>query len=67
MARAAIRVGLDPIEERARAKRELSRNLYLLKGIVLDTSESSKAELKGDGKAGRWFNPAEASRSAETG
>lgn len=50
-------VGLDPIEERGRAKRELSRNLYLLKGIVLDTFESRKAELKGDGKAGRWFNP----------
>jgi len=33
------------------------RNLHLLKDIALDAFESRKAELKGDGKAGRWFTP----------
>ncbi len=56
-ARAKVRAGLDPIKERDRAKREASRNLHMLKDIALDTFESRKAELKGDGTAGRWFSP----------
>lgn len=56
-ARATIRAGLDPIKERNRAKRDASRNLHLLKDIALDAFESRKAELKGDGTAGRWFSP----------
>lgn len=38
---------------------ERPRNLHLLKDIALDAFESRKAELKGDGKAGRWFSPLE--------
>lgn len=56
-ARAKVRAGLDPIKERERAKREAARDLHLLKDIALDAFESRKAELKGDGKAGRWFSP----------
>ena len=56
-ARATLRSGLDPIKERARAKRDAARNLHLLKEIALDCFESRKAELKGDGKDGRWFSP----------
>jgi integrase len=31
--------------------------MHLLADIALDAFESRKAELKGDGKAGRWFSP----------
>ncbi|MDO6587141.1 integrase arm-type DNA-binding domain-containing protein [Salipiger sp. 1_MG-2023] len=51
--------GLDPIKERERKRREQARNLHLLKDIALDAFESRKADLKGDGKAGRWFSPLE--------
>jgi integrase len=57
--RAVVRGGLDPIKERQREKRETERNLHLLKDIAADAFESRKAELKGDGKAGRWFSPLE--------
>ena len=33
--------------------------MHLLGDIALDAFESRKAELKGDGKAGRWFSPLE--------
>ncbi len=58
-ARALVRVGLDPIKERERKRREDARNKHLLKDVALDCFESRKAELKGDGKAGRWFTPLE--------
>lgn len=58
-ARTTVRNGLDPIKERERARREAARNLHLLKDIAADCFESRKAELKGDGKAGRWFSPLE--------
>ncbi len=38
---------------------EAARNIHMLKDIALDAFESRKAELKGDGKAGRWFSPLE--------
>ncbi len=57
--RATIREGLDPIKVRDKKKREAARNLHLLKDIARDAFESRKAELKGDGKAGRWFSPLE--------
>ena len=57
--RALVRQGLDPIKERERQRREAARNLHLLNEIALDAFESRKAELKGDGKAGRWFSPLE--------
>lgn len=56
-ARSKVRNGMDPIKERERERREAARNLHLLKDIALDAFESRKAELKGDGKAGRWLSP----------
>jgi len=58
-ARAKVRAGLDPIKEREKVKQEAVRNLHLLNDIALDCFESRKAELKGDGVAGRWFSPLE--------
>ncbi len=57
--RAVARKGTDPIKERERLKREEASKLHLLKDVALDAFESRKAELKGDGKAGRWFSPLE--------
>lgn len=57
--RGVLRTGADPIKERERLKREAARNLHLLKDIAEDAFEARKAELKGDGKAGRWFTPLE--------
>lgn len=51
--------GKDPIKERERQKRDAQRNMHLLQDIAMDAFESRKAELKGDGKAGRWFSPLE--------
>ncbi|MGK7754687.1 MULTISPECIES: tyrosine-type recombinase/integrase [unclassified Roseovarius] len=53
------REGKDPIKERERRAREAERNMHILSDIALDAFESRKAELKGDGKAGRWFTPLE--------
>ena len=57
--RALARAGCDPIKERQRQRREAERSLHLLRDIANDTFEARKAELKGDGKAGRWFSPLE--------
>ncbi|MBN9334907.1 integrase arm-type DNA-binding domain-containing protein [Devosia sp.] len=57
--RALVRDGKDPIKERDRARRAAERDIHLLKDIALDAFESRKAELKGDGVAGRWFTPLE--------
>lgn len=57
--RKVVRDGKDPIKERNQQRREAARNIYLLKDIAADAFESRKAELKGDGKAGRWFSPLE--------
>jgi integrase len=51
--------GKDPIKERDAAQRAAERNMHLLCDIAVDAFESRKAELKGDGKAGRWFSPLE--------
>lgn len=51
--------GADPIKERERQRREAERQMHILNDIARDTFESRKAELKGDGKAGRWFSPLE--------
>ncbi|WP_375654704.1 MULTISPECIES: tyrosine-type recombinase/integrase [unclassified Bartonella] len=55
--RSVLREGRDPIKERNKQKREAISNLHYLKDIALDTFESRKAELKGDGKDGIWFTP----------
>ncbi len=57
--RSVLRNGKDPIKERDRLRREAARNIHLLKDIAVDAFESRKAELKGDGTAGRWFSPLE--------
>ncbi|MBE3637429.1 tyrosine-type recombinase/integrase [Mangrovicoccus algicola] len=57
--RAQARDGLDPITEREKQRREMRRNLHLLRDIADDAFEARKAELKGDGVAGRWFSPLE--------
>ncbi len=54
-----MRDGKDAIKERERLNREAERNLNILADIAKDAFESRKAELKGDGKAGRWFSPLE--------
>lgn len=51
--------GQDPIKQRQSAQRAAERNMHILNDIALDAFESRKAELKGDGKAGRWFSPLE--------
>ena len=57
--RGTARNNVDPIKERERQRREAARNIHFLKDIALDAFESRKAELKGDGVAGRWFSPLE--------
>lgn len=57
--RAQIRNGLNPIKERERERRESERELHRLTEVAQDAFEARKAELKGDGTAGRWFSPLE--------
>ncbi len=57
--RAVVRSGLDPITQREKQKREAVKRLHLLKDVAEDAFESRKAELKDDGKAGRWFSSLE--------
>ncbi len=57
--RAAVRAGEDPIKQRERQRREAGRGLHLLEDVARDAFEARKAELKGDGEAGRWFSPLE--------
>ena len=51
------RSGKDPIKERKRLEREAERDDHTLRRLAEETFETRKAELKGDGKAGRWFSP----------
>ncbi len=57
--RAVTTQSLDPIKQREKERHETLRNLKLLRDIAEDAYETRKAELKGDGKAGRWFSPLE--------
>ena len=49
----------DPIKERERERREAARERHTLAAVAEQAFEARKAELKGDGKAGRWFTPLE--------
>ncbi|WP_044007386.1 tyrosine-type recombinase/integrase [Jannaschia sp. CCS1] len=49
--------GVDPIEHRRRERGAAMSGRHLLRDIALDAFESRKADLKGDGIAGRWFSP----------
>lgn len=57
--RLLVAKGVDPIKQRAAQGRENEREQHLLKDVALDAFESRKAELKGDGRSGRWFSPLE--------
>ncbi|AYE84841.1 tyrosine-type recombinase/integrase [Sulfitobacter sp. D7] len=57
--RAIARKGMDPIKERDRLRRKAAREDHSFATIARQTFETKKAELKGDGKAGRWFSPLE--------
>ena len=48
---------VDPIKQREKERREAVRNLHILQDIAEDAFNSRKAELKGDGEAGRWWTP----------
>ena len=55
--RSAARNGIDPIQHRDQQKRELLNSNNTLEKISYEAFEARKAELKEDGKAGRWFTP----------
>lgn len=57
--RAVVRDGKNPIKERQRQKREAERASNTLSQVAEEAFEARKAELKEDGKAGRWFSPLE--------
>lgn len=49
--------GRDPIKEREAEERAARREDITLSILTADAFESRKAELKGDGTAGRWLSP----------
>jgi integrase len=55
--RSVLAAGKDPIVERARRQRVRSEKDVSLASIAHEAFEARKAELKGDGMAGRWFSP----------
>jgi integrase len=57
--RSVAQTGKDPIEERQRLALEKRRSDTSLRSIAVEAFEARKAELKGDGRAGRWFSPLE--------
>ena len=50
---------IDPIEQRKARRRQAINRRRLLTEVAKDAYESRQAELKDDGKAGRWFSPLE--------
>ncbi len=54
-ARRKLRAGIDPIEERRRAKAPTTK--FTLEQAIRGCFEARQAELKGDGQAGRWMSP----------
>lgn len=57
--RGVARQGKDPIKERERRRREAAKADHTLSAVAEEAFEARKAQLKGDGKAGRWFSPLE--------
>jgi integrase len=55
--RAVAAAGCDPIKEREAEERAARREDISLAIITADAFEARKAELKGDGMAGRWLSP----------
>ena len=58
-ARALVASNIDPINEKQRLKNEYARSSNTISMIASLAFEAKKAELKGDGKNGRWFSPLE--------
>lgn len=54
-ARKKVRSGTDPVAERQKSKRKVTR--MSVANAVQGCFEARQAELKGDGKAGRWLSP----------
>ncbi|MCJ8325137.1 MAG: integrase arm-type DNA-binding domain-containing protein [Rhizobiales bacterium] len=54
-ARRLLRTGVDPIVERA--KQKIKRNSLTLAEVIKSCFIARQAELKNDGKAGRWMSP----------
>ena len=55
--RAVAREGKDPVFERRAESRRMLAHSATLRSMAEEAFEARKAELKGDGKAGRWFSP----------
>ncbi|MGJ3231739.1 MAG: tyrosine-type recombinase/integrase [Oceanicaulis sp.] len=55
--RSVAQEGRDPIKERNAEERAARREDITLAVLTEDAFEARKAELKGDGKAGRWLSP----------
>lgn len=55
--RAVAAAGRDPVKEREAERRAASRADISLAAITAEAFEARKAELKGDGEAGRWLSP----------
>ncbi len=54
-ARRKLRTGIDPIAQRAEGRKKIVR--LTVQEAVSSCFEARKAELKGDGEAGRWMSP----------
>jgi integrase len=55
--RSLVARDIDPIEHRNQRRHEVMNRRRLLRDMAQDAFKSRQAELKGDGKAGRWFSP----------
>ena len=55
--RSVVRSNKDPIKERDRIRREQERDNHTLASMTEEAFKARQAELKGDGKAGRWMSP----------
>ena len=55
--RSHAKLGRDPIKLRDNEAREAAKGDNTLRNIAISAFEARKAELKADGKAGRWFSP----------
>ncbi len=59
VARNLVKQAIDPILQRERARRDAIRYDSTLRKIAEEAFVARKAELRNDGKAGRWFSPLE--------
>ena len=55
--RAVAAAGRDPVKEREAERQAARREDISLAVLTADAFEARKAELKGDGEAGRWLSP----------